>query len=74
MNDNRPGPEMLIALYAASAATVAIGSLAKVGGISGHQIDELADSLKMCTARSTGFAAVDQHLAALQELLGAAQR
>lgn len=74
MNDNKPSPELLIGLYAASAATVAVASLAKVDGVSAQQLEELTASLEICTARSTGFAGVDQHLAGLFDLLSAARK
>lgn len=72
-NDNTPTPETLIALYSASAATIAIASLARVGGVSADQVDDLKSLLERCTSQSTGFAGVDRHLATLANLLSVAR-
>lgn len=72
-NDADPSPELMLALYAASAATIALGAAAKAGKVSHDDLDVLGAILKACTARSTGFAAVDRQLATLQPMLDAAR-
>lgn len=73
VNDNQPSPELMLALYAASAATVALGAAANAGRVSGDDLDVLQAVLRACTARSTGFAAVDRQLASLDPMLDAAR-
>lgn len=72
-NDADPSPELMLALYAASAATVALGAAAAAGKVGRDDLDMLQAVLKACTARSTGFAAVDRHLATLEPMLQAAR-
>lgn len=73
MNDDQPSPEMMLALYAASAATMAVGALAAAGKVSRADLDVLDAVLKAATARSTGFAAVDRQLASLPPMLASAR-
>ncbi len=72
MNDNKPSQELLLTVYAATAATAAVGELAAVGAVSKQSLDDLQAWLTACTSRSTGFAKVDQHLAGLHAILRAA--
>lgn len=69
MDIRKQTPEMTLAIYASTAATVAIKALIRTGMLSDEPIDELAENLRQCLRASRPSPRLEQHVELLIHML-----